>query len=145
MVATTSFSGGEAGMQVEVLDLGHEQDRKPMSFSEFTLADLKRHFGLCVEEAPDVFAAVTPVPVSSNLTETLRENLPLALAISTEKARSEMIIAPVLIEVRRQCQRKISLFSGTDFFVGDLRLPSLPVPGATRNRSARGDRRRGEE
>jgi len=39
----------------------------------------------------------------------------LALAIGTEKARSEMIIAPVLIEVRRQMQRKISLFSGVDF------------------------------
>ncbi|MFN6153026.1 MAG: hypothetical protein ACK4YK_00425, partial [Dolichospermum sp.] len=38
-------------------------------------------------------------------------------AISTEKAKSEMIIAPVLIEVRRLLDNKISLFSGIDFNV----------------------------
>src|SRR5262249_8767353 len=41
----------------------------------------------------------------------------LALAISTEKARSEMIIAPVLIEVRRQCEHQVSLFSGIELNV----------------------------
>jgi hypothetical protein len=47
----------------------------------------------------------------------LAENVPLAVAISTEKARSELIIAPVLLEVRRQVQRRVSLFSGVDFTV----------------------------
>jgi hypothetical protein len=88
-----------------------------MAYRDFTLADLKEQFGLRLEERSDLFAGVTPVPVSALLQETLRENLPLALAISTEKARSEMIIAPVLIEVRRQMQYQVSLFSGTDFNV----------------------------
>jgi len=40
-----------------------------------------------------------------------------ALAIQTEKARSELIIAPILVEVRRILDRRISLFSGVDFTV----------------------------
>ena len=88
-----------------------------MAYRDFSLADLKEQFGLRLEQESDLFAGVTPVPVSTLLQETLRENLPLALAISTEKARSEMIIAPVLIEVRRQMQHQVSLFSGTDFNV----------------------------
>jgi hypothetical protein len=47
----------------------------------------------------------------------LQNNIPLAQAISTEKAKSEMIIAPVLIEVRRLLDNQISLFSGIDFNV----------------------------
>ncbi|MFM8005054.1 MAG: hypothetical protein ACKO86_08930, partial [Dolichospermum sp.] len=34
-----------------------------------------------------------------------------------EKARSEMIITPILLEVRRKANYQISLFSGTDFNV----------------------------
>jgi hypothetical protein len=104
-------------MHVQVIDLDPPAIGKPMSFSDFTLADVKQIFGLHVVETADLFAGVAPAPVNPALLATLQENLPLALAISTEKARSEMIIAPVLIEVRRQCDRKISLFSGSDFFV----------------------------
>jgi hypothetical protein len=88
-----------------------------MAYRDFTIEDLQERFGLRLEECPNLFAEISPVPVSSLLQEILRENLPLAFAISTEKARSEMIIAPVLIEVRRQLQHKISLFSGNDFTV----------------------------
>lgn len=41
----------------------------------------------------------------------------MATAINTEKVRSELIIAPVLVEVRRQTQNRISLFSGSAFDV----------------------------
>lgn len=51
------------------------------------------------------------------LEEILRENLPIALASNTEKARSELIIAPILVELRRKLERKISLFSGINFTV----------------------------
>jgi hypothetical protein len=108
-------------MQVEVVDLEHEPGRKPMSFSDFTLADVKQMFGLRVVEIPDVFAAVAPVPVSPLLHAVLQESLPLGLAIGTEKARSEMIVAPVLVEVRRQCAHQISLHSGNDFSVDPAR------------------------
>src|SRR5207248_2361643 len=38
-------------------------------------------------------------------------------AISTEKARSELIIVPVLLEVRRQLPRRVGFFSGVDWAV----------------------------
>ncbi len=47
----------------------------------------------------------------------LQENIPLAISINTEKARSEMIIAPVLVELRKIMNHQISLFSGVSFDV----------------------------
>ncbi|MBV8886529.1 MAG: hypothetical protein JO235_21385 [Chroococcidiopsidaceae cyanobacterium CP_BM_RX_35] len=49
------------------------------------------------------------------LRQTLEEYIPLATAISTEKARSELLIATISTEVRRQAKYQISLFSGLEF------------------------------
>ncbi len=88
-----------------------------MAYNEFTLPGLKRLFGLQIAERKHLFGHVAPVPVSAWLRETLDYQLPLALEISTEKARSELIIMPVLIETRRQLQDRVSLFSGVEFNV----------------------------
>jgi hypothetical protein len=45
--------------------------------------------------------------------------LAMAIAVGTEKARSELLISPVLVEVREILNRTISIFSGTDFTVDD--------------------------
>jgi hypothetical protein len=47
----------------------------------------------------------------------LEESVPWAIAVGTEKAKSEMIVAPTLLEVKRLLERKISVFSGSDFTV----------------------------
>lgn len=57
-----------------------------------------------------------PTPGSDYLQETIRRNFPLAVAINTEKARSEFLIAPILAELK-QIHPGISLFSGTEFTV----------------------------
>ena len=88
-----------------------------MAYNEFTLPGLKRLFGLQIEERNDLFAYATPAQVSALLIETLKYQLPLALEISTEKARSELIIMPILVETRRQLKDTISLFSGVEFNV----------------------------
>ncbi len=54
------------------------------------------------------------VPVSPSLRSILDEYVPLATSIHTEKARSEFIVAPILLEVRRLMDRRISLFSGLE-------------------------------
>ena len=90
-----------------------------MAYSDFTLQKLKKEFGLQVDEQPNLFASVEPVVSSDLLNTTLQETVPLAIAINTEKARSEMIITPVLLEVRRRVNGQISLFSGTEFNVDD--------------------------
>ena len=92
-----------------------------MAYSDFTLSELKKLFSLTINETVDLFAAVPPVECSEHLAFTLKENLPLATAINTEKARSEMIIAPILIEVRRRLNYQVSLFSGVDFNVDTAR------------------------
>jgi hypothetical protein len=88
-----------------------------MAYSDFTLQKVKKDFGLQVNEYSNLFAAVDPVASSDLLNRTLQETVQLAIAINTEKARSEMIITPVLLEVRRQFKGQISLFSGVEFNV----------------------------
>jgi hypothetical protein len=88
-----------------------------MSYSDFKLNQLVKDFGLIIEESSNLFANISSAQPSPTLVALLRENIDLAVAINTEKARSELIIAPVLLEIRRQLNAQISLFSGTDFTV----------------------------
>ena len=90
-----------------------------MSYSEFTISGVKQKFNIDTDENTDLFSNVEEVEISELLKSTLEENVPLALAISTEKARSELIIAPILVELRRFLHREISLFSGVDFNVNE--------------------------
>ncbi len=62
---------------------------------------------------------VAPVSPSDTLRAYLDETLPLAIATGSEKARSELVISPVLVELRRLLYRQISLFSGEDFTVDE--------------------------
>jgi hypothetical protein len=86
-----------------------------MVYSEFTLAKVRQDFNLTLQEGQNLFATVAAVAPSNLLTAILDEYLPLAIAINSEKARSEFIIAPVLGEVRRLSSYQVSLFSGKEF------------------------------
>lgn len=88
-----------------------------MAYSDFTLREVIKKFALTLEDSRDLFGHITPVPPSAFLQTTLADSGPLAMALSTEKARSEFLIAPILLEVRRVSERRISLFSGQDFSV----------------------------
>lgn len=89
-----------------------------MPYSQFTLTRVKRDFNLTTVEDLRFFPDVAPIQPSDTLRNYLEESLPLAAA-GSEKARSELIISPVLLEVRRLLQRRISLFSGEDFTVDE--------------------------
>ncbi|WP_434687999.1 hypothetical protein [Pseudanabaena minima] len=86
-----------------------------MAYSDFNLSRVRETFGLVIEEPKSLFPNILPTTASNYLITTLDENLALATAINTEKARSEMVIAPVLLEVRRQLNYEIGFFSGTEF------------------------------
>ena len=86
-----------------------------MAYSEFTLSRLRESFSLNLEEPPNLFAHCLPIAESDFLKISIQENLSLAIAINTEKARSELIIAPVLLEVRRKLNFQIGFFSGSEF------------------------------
>ena len=88
-----------------------------MACSNFTLETVRKTFQLQTDEAADISSDIEPVTPSELLTTTLARNVPLALAIGTEKAKSEMIVTNVLLELREHFTRRISLFSGIDFSV----------------------------
>ena len=88
-----------------------------MSYSDFTLQSVIKTFQLLVNERDRLFTHADPVPISEHFATILQENVPLALAINTEKARSELIIAALLVELRKMLQYQISFFSGVEFHV----------------------------
>jgi len=88
-----------------------------MPYSQFTLTQVKQDFQLVTVEGVRFFpSTIEPISPSPKL-EAILEDLPWAIAVDTEKARSEAIINPVLLEVRRILDRQISVFSGEEFNV----------------------------
>jgi hypothetical protein len=88
-----------------------------MAYSDFTIKQVQLEFGLNIIEQLGFFSKIQSLPLSDYFMETLEENVPLAIAINTEKAKSELIISNVLIEIRKKFERKISFFSGVEFNV----------------------------
>jgi len=86
-----------------------------MAYSNFTLRQVEKDFHLQIEERIDLFAHIVAIAPSDDIKEILAENVPLTL--NTEKARSEFLIAPTLLELRRRSPVPISLFSGTEFSI----------------------------
>lgn len=89
-----------------------------MSYSDFDLKKIKAEFKLKIIETEDLFSQVEPVDISNLLAENFKQNIPIALAIATEKASSELIIINILLEIKRQLQ--VSFFSGIDFSVESI-------------------------
>ena len=88
-----------------------------MAYSDFTLESVVPTFQLEKVDTAGLFSEIEPVTPSEYLTTGLAKKAPLATAIGTEKARSEMIVADVLVELLEHLDRSISLFSGIDFNV----------------------------
>ena len=88
-----------------------------MAYSEFTLESVQKTFQLETVRSVGIFSEMEPVAPSAYLTTGLARKASLATAIGTEKARSEMIVADVLVELLEHFDRRISLFSGIDFNV----------------------------
>jgi hypothetical protein len=88
-----------------------------MSYSDFTLKKVKEALALEVIEDRDLFSQAEEAKVSAYLAQTLSYNVPLAMAVGTEKIRSELIIANILLEVRRLLDNKIGFFSGVNLDV----------------------------
>jgi hypothetical protein len=96
-----------------------------MAYSDFSLRKVKQDFNLTLVEGGNFLPSIQSIAPSQLLLEQLSDGLPLALATGSEKARSEFIISPILLEVRRKLEKKISLFSGEEFTVA----PELGLTG----------------
>ena len=88
-----------------------------MAYNNFTLSKAKKDFELTTIESENLFKDVSSIEPSATLVELLEEYLPLARAISTEKAKSELLVIPILVEIRKILLKKVSLFSGSLFNV----------------------------
>jgi hypothetical protein len=86
-----------------------------MSYGDFTVGKVKQTFGIETIEDSTFFPKIVPVVLSSTLLEILEETQPLAVALASEKAKSELLISPILVEMRKYLKRKVSLFSEQDF------------------------------
>ncbi|MEQ8383571.1 MAG: hypothetical protein RH949_14550 [Coleofasciculus sp. A1-SPW-01] len=91
-----------------------------MPYSQFkTIAQAKAAFQLTVIEGSRFLPETSPVAPSPTLWDYLQETLPIVASSGSEKARSEGIIYPVLIDVRKTLNRQVSIFSGEEFNVDE--------------------------
>jgi hypothetical protein len=88
-----------------------------MSFRDFDLPRAQLDFGLTLDTNRPLFASVSPVRVSESLTLFWADYQPLGLALVTEKARSEYLVAPLLAEVWKRSDRAVAVLSGVDLNV----------------------------
>lgn len=87
-----------------------------MAFRDFHFPEVQQELGVTVAEA-DLFSTAPEREAREEFVAAIRDGADLALAVNTEKARSEFIIAPLLLELRRSMHGSFGLFSGIEFDV----------------------------
>jgi hypothetical protein len=87
-----------------------------MPYSSFSLLQVQRQFDLKVIKGV-FFADLPGLTPGEWLTDLLAKSAPFAAAQGSEKVRSELIVAPLLFELRELLDRRVGLFSGTDFSI----------------------------
>jgi len=92
-----------------------------VAYNDFSLAQLIKQFSL-TEQSTKLFGNPQAIEPSNWLQQTLSFSLNIALSSSSEKARSEFIIAPILLELKQINQKSFNIFSGE-------RLNSVPEQG----------------
>ena len=87
-----------------------------MAYNNFTLDSVKHQFSLNLIDSP--FCSNLPMaePQLEFLT-IINQWLPLAQRAKSEKAKSELLVSPILIEARRLANENVQLFSGEEFNV----------------------------
>jgi hypothetical protein len=88
-----------------------------MAYSDFKIETLEESFGITLTNVTDSFEAIPPVEPSEFLRIALRRGMPVAIGKGREKARSEALVLPILLEVRDHLNEQISVFSGPEFTV----------------------------
>ncbi len=82
-----------------------------MSYSDFSLEDVIKKFTL-VEKTTKMFEDVKTLAMSQWLKETMDLSLDFALSSASEKARSEFIVVPILLEMERKNSKSFAIHSG---------------------------------
>jgi hypothetical protein len=89
---------------------------KIMAYNNFTLDSVKHQFNLNLFDSPFCDRLPIAEPQSEFLT-IINQWLPLAQRAKSEKAKSELLVSPILVEARRLVNETVQLFSGEEFNV----------------------------
>ncbi len=87
-----------------------------MAYSDFSLEDLESKFGI-KNAKQSLFDKITPIQPSQRLIEDLE--LVTELSVRSEKAKSELIILPILLELRKINAKYFTIYSGDYLNVDD--------------------------
>lgn len=90
-----------------------------MRFRDFTLPKVQQDFALKIDATQRLFAQVAPVALSETMRRYLDDFQTLGMSMPTEKGRSELLIAPLLAEVWRRSEHRVSLYSGVEINVDE--------------------------
>ena len=87
-----------------------------MAYDNFTLESVKQQFDLKLINDPFCEPLAIVEPRSEFLT-IFDESFLLARVARSEKAKSELLVSPILVEARRLTDKRVQLFSGEEFDV----------------------------
>ncbi len=91
-----------------------------MSFRDFKFPAVVTDLGMTLHQSP-LFAGVRLQPISDYLRPRLVDGLLLSQGLNNEKARSEFVVAPLLLELWDISGRSFGLHSGCELTVDEAR------------------------
>lgn len=80
-----------------------------MSYSNFTFKKLKTEFGIS-NQVIQLFNDIKPIKISEKLTEDLA--IATTLPVRSEKAKSELIVMPILLDLMKRNEQFFTIYSG---------------------------------
>ena len=80
-----------------------------MAYKDFSLKDLKQKFDLS-NKVENLFDHIEPLEITKNLQEDL--DLARSLPVRSEKAKSELIIMPILLDLMKRNEKFFTIYSG---------------------------------
>ena len=88
-----------------------------MSYSRFTIERVIKEFNLKLQQVEFISnnSDIKNLQISKYIEEYLTNSYNFALSLGTEKAESEFIIAPILLEVKNKFNNNVTFFSGQRF------------------------------
>ncbi len=88
-----------------------------MAYESFKIKQLQEQFELMLTQTDDAYGYIAPIPPTDILLAVLERGRPLVVGQTSEKGRSEFIVAQVLLEMRAVVKNKVVVFSGVKFDV----------------------------
>jgi hypothetical protein len=85
-----------------------------MSYADFTMQKIREELNFEIANADLEFKTYDDYSFSDEFISFLKQGIQLACAIDNEKARSEFIVAPLLLQLKSVLNNQISIFSGTE-------------------------------